>query len=178
MPTEVRATRSQVEAAKAIVERNSATGHPTPEAIRKIAEAETVTVTERSPNKDRDTGRARTAASKGDLRISVDGRETDAKSLWDWLRGVPGILVQGVPSLEQVPGPEGTTSPLTELIVDVTSAGGAATLANSIKTWLEAQPGMIIKISGPNGQVVVRAEQTQDTERLLSNVLDWADGRE
>ena len=37
---------------------------------------------------------------------------------------------------------------------------------------------MIIKISGPNGQVVVRAEQTQDTERLLSNVLDWADGRE
>jgi hypothetical protein len=42
MPSVLRATRSQVEAAKAIVELNSARGRPTPEDIRRIAEAEII----------------------------------------------------------------------------------------------------------------------------------------
>lgn len=40
MPNEVHVTTSQADAAKMIVERNSANGKPTPEAIRKIAEAQ------------------------------------------------------------------------------------------------------------------------------------------
>jgi hypothetical protein len=40
MPKEVRVTRSEVEAAKRIVQRNLAKGKETSEAIRKIAEAE------------------------------------------------------------------------------------------------------------------------------------------
>jgi hypothetical protein len=40
MSDEVHVTTSQTDAAKMIVERNSANGKPTPEAIRKIAEAE------------------------------------------------------------------------------------------------------------------------------------------
>jgi hypothetical protein len=40
MPHEVHVTTSQADAAKMIVERNSANGKPTPDAIRKIAEAE------------------------------------------------------------------------------------------------------------------------------------------
>jgi len=40
MADEVRVTISQADAAKMIVERNSANGKPTPEAIRKIAEAQ------------------------------------------------------------------------------------------------------------------------------------------
>jgi hypothetical protein len=40
MPDEVHVTTSQADAAKMIVERNSANGKPTPEAIRKIAEAQ------------------------------------------------------------------------------------------------------------------------------------------
>jgi hypothetical protein len=40
MPNEVHVTTSQGDAAKMIVERNSANGKPTPEAIRKIAEAQ------------------------------------------------------------------------------------------------------------------------------------------
>jgi hypothetical protein len=40
MPNEVHVTTSQADAARLIVERNSANGKPTPEAIRKIAEAE------------------------------------------------------------------------------------------------------------------------------------------
>jgi hypothetical protein len=39
MAEEVHVTDSQVDAAKLIVERNSANGKPTPKAIRKIAEA-------------------------------------------------------------------------------------------------------------------------------------------
>jgi hypothetical protein len=40
MADEVHVTASQADAAKLIVERNSANGKPTPEAIRKIAEAQ------------------------------------------------------------------------------------------------------------------------------------------
>ena len=40
MPNEVHVTTSQADAAKLIVERNSANGKSTPEAIRKIAEAQ------------------------------------------------------------------------------------------------------------------------------------------
>jgi hypothetical protein len=40
MPNEVYVTTSQADAARMIVERNSAHGKPTPEAIRKIAEAQ------------------------------------------------------------------------------------------------------------------------------------------
>jgi hypothetical protein len=40
MTDEVHVTTSQADAAKMIVERNSANGKPTPEAIRKIAEAQ------------------------------------------------------------------------------------------------------------------------------------------
>ena len=40
MPDEVHVTTSQSDAAKMIVERNSANGKSTPEAIRKIAEAQ------------------------------------------------------------------------------------------------------------------------------------------
>jgi hypothetical protein len=40
MPNEVHVTTSQADAARLIVERNSANGKPTPEAIRKIAEAQ------------------------------------------------------------------------------------------------------------------------------------------
>jgi hypothetical protein len=40
MPDEVHVTTSQADAAKMIVERNSANGKPTPEAIRKIADAQ------------------------------------------------------------------------------------------------------------------------------------------
>jgi len=40
MANEVHVTTSQADAAKMIVERNSANGKPTPEAIRKIAEAQ------------------------------------------------------------------------------------------------------------------------------------------
>jgi hypothetical protein len=40
MANEVHVTTSQADAAKMIVERNSANGKPTPQAIRKIAEAQ------------------------------------------------------------------------------------------------------------------------------------------
>jgi hypothetical protein len=40
MSDEVHVTTSQADAAKMIVERNSANGKPTPEAIRKIADAQ------------------------------------------------------------------------------------------------------------------------------------------
>jgi hypothetical protein len=46
MPNEVRVTTSQADAARMIVERNSANGKTTPEAIRKIADAQPEPVVE------------------------------------------------------------------------------------------------------------------------------------
>jgi hypothetical protein len=65
MPNEVHVTTSQADAARLIVERNSANGKPTPEAIRKIAEAEPEPV----PEKD---GQPRPASSAEEQPGSAD----------------------------------------------------------------------------------------------------------
>lgn len=66
MPDEVHVTISQADAAKMIVERNSANGKPTPEAIRKIADAQPEPESEpasppqhHSPVREERTGRFR-----------------------------------------------------------------------------------------------------------------------
>jgi hypothetical protein len=66
MADEVHVTTSQADAAKMIVERNSANGKPTPEAIRKIAEAQVDPVPE-APN-PRHPGAAVSSRRKGRLR--------------------------------------------------------------------------------------------------------------
>ena len=66
MATEVHVTTSQAEAAKMIVARNSANGKPTPEAIRKISEAQVDPAPE--PNNRRQPEAAVTGRGKGRLR--------------------------------------------------------------------------------------------------------------
>jgi hypothetical protein len=66
MADEVHVTTSQADAAKMIVERNSANGKPTAEAIRKIAEAQVESAPE-TPN-PRNPGAAASSQRKGRLR--------------------------------------------------------------------------------------------------------------
>jgi hypothetical protein len=66
MADEVHVTTSQADAAKMIVERNSANGKPTSEAIRKIAEAQVDPAPE-TPN-PRNPGAAVSSRRKGRLR--------------------------------------------------------------------------------------------------------------
>jgi len=66
MVNEVHVTTSQADAAKMIVERNSANGKPTPEAIRKISEAQEDPAPE--PNNRRQPQAAVSGRRKGRLR--------------------------------------------------------------------------------------------------------------
>ncbi len=110
-----------------------------------------------------------------DLRISVSGRDTDVESLWDWLRSEPEF--RGHLRLGQVPGPQGAMGALAEVIVGVASSGAATALAKAIRVWLvQRRSDVMLKISGPQGgEIVLDAKRVQDAERLLNNVLGWAD---
>jgi hypothetical protein len=66
MANEVRVTTSQADAAKMIVERNSANGKPSPEAIRKISEAQVDPAPE--PDNRRQPRVAVSGRTKGRLR--------------------------------------------------------------------------------------------------------------
>ena len=78
MANEVRVTTSQADAAKMIVERNSANGKPTPEAIRKIAEAQPEPVADHNhPQRPASAvSRRRTARFRTFLASLFPGRAT------------------------------------------------------------------------------------------------------
>jgi hypothetical protein len=98
-----------------------------------------------------------------DLHITVDGRDGDAESLQDWLRGEPefrGHLRQG-----ETPGPDGAMGAVVDVIVGVVSSGAATTLAKSLQ------------VAGPGGrEVVLDAKRIPDAERLVNTVLGWTEG--
>ena len=83
-----------------------------------------------------------------DLHIAVDGRDSDAESLQDWLRGEPefrGQLRQG-----EAPGPDGAMGAVVDVIVGVVSSGAATTLAKSLQVWLtQRRADVTLKLSGP-----------------------------
>jgi Effector Associated Constant Component 1 len=110
-----------------------------------------------------------------DVRISVNGRDSDVESLWDWLRSEPEL--RGHLRLGQVPGPAGAMGALAEIIVGVTSSGAAAGLTKAIQVWLvQRRADVILKISGPQGrEIVLDAKRVKDAEHMMNNVLGWAD---
>lgn len=110
-----------------------------------------------------------------DVRIGVSGRDTDVESLWDWFRSEPEF--RGHLRLVRVPGAPGSMGALAEVIVGVTSSGAATALARAIQVWLvQRRSDVMLKISGPQGgEIVLDAKRVPDTERLLHNVLGWAD---
>jgi hypothetical protein len=110
-----------------------------------------------------------------DVRISVNGRDSDVESLWDWLRSEPEF--RGHLRLGQVPGPAGAMGALAEIIVGVASSGAAAALTKAIQVWLvQRRADVILKISGPQGrEIVLDAKRVKDAEHMMNNVLGWAD---
>lgn len=111
-----------------------------------------------------------------DLRISVDGRDSDVESLQDWLRSereFRGHLRQG-----EAPGPDGAMGAVVDVIVGVVSSGAATTLAKSLQVWLtQRRADVALKVTGPEGrEIVLDAKRIPDAERLLNTALGWADG--
>lgn len=111
-----------------------------------------------------------------DLRITVDGQDTDAGSLREWLRREPqlrGHLRQG-----ETPAPAGAMGASTELIIGVVSSGAATALARSLQVWLaQRRADVKLKVAGPQGrQVILDAKRVPDAEHLLNTALGWAEG--
>jgi Effector Associated Constant Component 1 len=111
-----------------------------------------------------------------DLRITVDGRDSDVESLQDWLRGEPefrGHLRQG-----EAPAPDGAMGAVADVIVGVVSSGAATTLAKSLQVWLtQRRADVTLKVRGPEGrEVALDAKRIPDAERLLTTALGWAEG--
>jgi hypothetical protein len=110
-----------------------------------------------------------------DLRITVDGQDSDVVSLRDWLRGEPqlrGHLRQG-----ETATPAGAMGSFAELVVGVISSGAATVLARSLQVWLvQRRADVKLNVTGPHGrQVTLDAKRVPDAERLLNTALGWAE---
>jgi hypothetical protein len=112
-----------------------------------------------------------------EVRIAVDGRDTDAEALWDWLRNEPEL--RGRLRADSAPTPEDAMGASTELVVQAaaTVAGAGAlwaALSRSLSVWLtQRRSDITVKVTGPDGrQVSLNAKRVADPEKLLREVLN------
>jgi Effector Associated Constant Component 1 len=112
-----------------------------------------------------------------EVRIAVDGRDTDAESLWDWLRNEPEL--RGRVRANSAPTPDGAMGAPTELVVQAaaTMAGAGAlwvALSRSLSVWLtQRRSDITVKVTGPDGrQVSLNAKRVADPEKLLREILE------
>jgi Effector Associated Constant Component 1 len=118
-----------------------------------------------------------------EVRITIDGTDADAESLWDWLRHEPEL--RGRIRRRSLPPPQGAMGSLTELVVDGIVTGTISTLAGllgqSLSIWLtrpRPRSGSCTTItvtSTSDGQSVsLTTENAVDAERLLQTALGKA----
>ena len=108
--------------------------------------------------------------------IAISGADSpqQLESLHEWLSGEPNFA--GRISRLAVPPRDSELGTLTDaLVVAVGAGGGLSVLASSLHAWL-SQPrraNLIVKISGKDGAVEVRAENVDRAalEGLLSKTL-------
>jgi hypothetical protein len=109
-----------------------------------------------------------------EARITVDGNDTDAESLWDWLRHEPEL--RGRLHTGSVPAPDGAMGAPIELVVVLATAAVpvASALARSLSTWLvQRRSDLTVTVTGPDGrQVSVSSRRVADPEKLLRAVLE------
>jgi hypothetical protein len=112
-----------------------------------------------------------------ELHLTVDGRDSDAESLQDWLRNEPEL--RGHLRQDETPGsPAGAMGASTELIVGIISSGAATALVTSLQVWLtQRRADVAVNVAGPHGRkVTLNAKRVPDAERLVNTALGWAEG--
>jgi hypothetical protein len=109
-------------------------------------------------------------------RITVEGQDTDAESLWDWLRHEPEL--RGRLRACSASAPVDAMGAPIELVVVLATAttAVASALARSVSTWLvQRRSDLTVTVTGPDGrQVSVSGRRVADPEKLLRTVLDPA----
>jgi len=106
--------------------------------------------------------------------ITVEGRDVDAESLWDWLRREPEL--RGRLRARSAPaGHEAMGAPIELVVVLATATTAmASALARSVSTWLvQRRSDLTVTVTGLDGrQVSVSSQRVADPEKLLRTVLD------
>lgn len=118
-----------------------------------------------------------------DVRLRVaGGNDTPAQleSLRDWLRSDPDL--RGMVHAAHDPPPEGAMGIPVELLVTLSSSGGAATVAlgRALRTWLEQRRSDIsVTVTGGDGRsVTVSAQRISEADKILRSLLTWQEGDE
>ncbi len=119
-----------------------------------------------------------------EARIAIDGRDTDAESLWDWLCHEPKLC--WTTADQQRHSPEGAMSATTELVVQAAARAGACVmialvrslsvrLVQRLSNLTMSLSNLTMKVTGPDGwQVSVSARQVGAPEQLLRAALEPA----
>lgn len=118
-----------------------------------------------------------------ELRVAVNGSNSEVDSLWDWLRQEPEL--RGRVRRRSVPPPPGVMGPVVELVIDSLVSGTVGAIANqlgqSLSTWLTRprarDAGQVrVTVTLANGQnVSLTTANALDAERLLRLALDVAE---
>lgn len=110
------------------------------------------------------------------LRIAVEGSDTDAEALGDWLGHEPAL--RGRLTSAAAPAAPGTMGAASEFVLQLaaTAAGAGAVwaaLAQSMSTWLSNRGSDVsVTLTTPDGrQVTVDAKRVRDAEELLRDLL-------
>jgi hypothetical protein len=109
-----------------------------------------------------------------EARITVEGHDRDAESLWDWLCHEPEL--RGRLRRRSAPTPDEAMGAPIELVVILATATVpvASALTRSLSTWLiQRRSDLTVTVTGPDGrQVSVSSRRITDPEKLLRAVLD------
>jgi hypothetical protein len=110
------------------------------------------------------------------LQIAVEGSDTDAEALWEWLGHEPAL--RGRLTSTAAPAAPGTMGATSELVLQLaaTAAGAGAVwaaLAQSMSTWLSSRNSDVsVTLSTSDGrQVTVDAKRVRDAEALVRNLV-------
>jgi hypothetical protein len=109
-------------------------------------------------------------------RISVEGRDVDFESLWDWLRNDPDL--RGRLKLSAAAPVSDAMGASTDVLIQAGAAMAGAgamwvALARSLSVWLvQRRSDLTITVTGPTGRkVTVAAKRVADAEQMLLTVL-------
>lgn len=106
------------------------------------------------------------------LRIAVEGSDTDAEALWEWLGNEPAL--RGRLTSVAAPPARGTMGAVSEVVVQLAATAAVWTaLAQSMSTWLSHRRSDVdITLRTPDGrQVTVNAKRVRDVEALVRNLV-------
>lgn len=107
------------------------------------------------------------------VEIMVDGaaRETELRSLHDWLLQEPGLRSSKVSQAVPTPSP-GEMGALNDVLIVALGSGGAGTvLAGALSAWLQTRvTAFSLRIRTPAGEIEMETKNLEEIEALVEQI--------